>query len=112
MIEKNSKIALDWENHRESKNKPCTKPFLLRFSICDQFQNALNLSWHLLGITVVQRETEDNAYAKFLEGEQRRCIKDDVQINNFMSLRAYEARRKFVEHERGVTVVRGAVESN
>ena len=35
-------------------------------------------------------------------GKQR--IKDDVQVNNFMSLRAYEARRKFVEHERGVTV--------
>ena len=45
-------------------------------------------------------------------GRQTRCVKDDVQINNFMSQRAYEARRKFVEHERSVTLARGAVESN
>ena len=34
----------------------------------------------LLGIIVVLRETEDNAYAKF--GGQTRCIMGDVQVAN------------------------------
>jgi len=46
----------------------------------------------LLGITVVPRETEDNAYAK-LEG-QTRCIMGDVEMANFLKYSKEHATQK------------------
>ena len=52
----------------------CTSPiihFVSRQTFCITF---------LLGITVVPREIEDNAYAKF--GGQTTCVMGDVQVAN------------------------------
>ena len=52
----------------------------------------LNLSWHLLGITVVQRGIVDNAYEKFWRGGRgaNKVYQRRWQMNNFMSQEAYQ----------------------